>query len=100
MVKIIKIDDNSYIKEYEYGSKLWYQNDKYHRLNGPAIEYCDGSKCWYQNDRLHRLHRLDGPAIENVDGDNYWFYEDQKIEGYFISYGELKRGKKLVITTR
>lgn len=29
--------------------------------NGPAIEHADGAKLWYQNDRLYRA---DGPAVE------------------------------------
>ena len=47
------------------GSKFW-KNDKgkYHKLNGPAIEYHNGNKSWYVNGSLHRL---DGPAIE-------WYY--------------------------
>ena len=33
----------------EYGTKHWYLNGKYHRTDGPAIEYTDGTKCWYLN---------------------------------------------------
>jgi hypothetical protein len=29
------------------GDKLWYQNDKLHRFDGPAIETHDGMKYWY-----------------------------------------------------
>ena len=53
----------------EYGTICWYQNDKRHRLDGPAIEYADGHKTWYQNDKRHRL---DGPAVESSDGSNFW----------------------------
>ena len=31
------------------GTKYWYQNDKLHRSDGPAIEYPDGTKMWYIN---------------------------------------------------
>ena len=31
------------------GSKSWYLNGKYHREDGPAIEFADGSKHWYLN---------------------------------------------------
>ena len=52
-MKIIKIDDNSYIEEYTDGTKEWYQNDLLHRLDGPAIEWCNGNKCWYyENQRI------------------------------------------------
>ena len=30
---IVKVEDN--------GTKRWYQNGKWHRLDGPAIEYTD-----------------------------------------------------------
>jgi len=36
----------------------WFQNGKYHRLDGPAIEYKNGTKHWYQNDKLHRTDAL------------------------------------------
>jgi hypothetical protein len=29
------------------GTKYWYQNDKLHRLDGPACEYANGDKYWY-----------------------------------------------------
>ena len=56
------------------GHKYWYQNDKLHRLDGPAIEYPNGSKAWYQNGKLHRL---DGPACELADGSKEWYLNDK-----------------------
>ena len=87
----VKIKDN--------GDKFWYQNDKLHRLDGPAVEYANGSKYWFQNGRPHRedgpavecaddnkfwyqngkRHRLDGPAIEYADGDKEWFIEGKEL---------------------
>ena len=64
-MKIIKIDNNSYIEENDIGSKYWYQNDKLHRLDGPAVEHINGFKQWLQNGKFHRL---DGPAIEWLNG--------------------------------
>jgi len=52
------------------GTKLWYVNDKLHRIDGPASEWADGTKYWYQNGELHRE---DGPAIERYDGHKSWF---------------------------
>ena len=68
----------SYIK-YEVevhsnGSKFWYLNGEYHRLDGPACEYSDGTKVWYMNGKLHRE---DGPAMEKADGSKYWCKHDQ-----------------------
>jgi hypothetical protein len=52
----------------------WYLNSKYHREDGPAIEWANGNKAWYLNGQLHRE---DGPAIETVDGNNHWFLYGQ-----------------------
>jgi len=60
------------VKVNDDGTKRWYQNDKLHRTDGPAIEYDDGTKRWYQNDKLHRT---DGPAVEYADGSKEWFLE-------------------------
>jgi hypothetical protein len=56
------------------GSKSWYLNDQYHRVDGPAIEWANGSKEWYLNGKLHRV---DGPAVENADGYKAWYLNDQ-----------------------
>ena len=67
----------------EYGTKRWYLNDKYHRTDGPAIEYPDGTKCWYLNSKQHRT---DGPATEYSDGTKYWY-----INGVELSEEEYLR---------
>ena len=58
-MKTIKIRDFSEIPtdftgivEYPNGSKLWYRNGKYHRVDGPAVENADGTKQWWLNDKL------------------------------------------------
>ena len=51
-------------------------NGKFHRTDGPAIEYINGTKIWYTNDKLHRT---DGPAIEYANGDKEWYADDKKI---------------------
>jgi len=33
----------------EYGTKCWFLNGKYHREDGPAIEWADGNKHWFLN---------------------------------------------------
>ena len=62
------------VKVNQYGNKYWYQNDKLHRLDGPAVEYADGGTEWYQNDMRHRL---DGPACEYASGDKFWYQNDK-----------------------
>ena len=64
------------VKVYDNGDKVWYQNDKQHRLDGPAIERADGYKSWWQNGMRHRL---DGPAIEYVSGYKAWYIEGKEL---------------------
>ena len=62
--------NKSKVKVSPNGTKCWYLNGKYHREDGPAIEYADGDKEWYLNGKRHRE---DGPAIEYANGDKEWF---------------------------
>ena len=43
------LGDNVTIDVHTSGDRRWYQNDKLHREDGPAIEYANGKKEWYQN---------------------------------------------------
>jgi hypothetical protein len=36
----------------EDGSKSWYTNNSFHRVDGPAREWTDGTKMWYLNGQL------------------------------------------------
>lgn len=49
--------------------KYWYQNNRLHREDGPAVIYPNGVSEWYSKGKLHRL---DGPAIEYPDGTGFW----------------------------
>jgi hypothetical protein len=60
-----------------YGAKYWYQYGKLHRVDGPAIETVSGIKCWYQDGKRHRV---DGPAIEYTDGTKEWYYKGIMID--------------------
>jgi len=86
------------------GTKRWYDQDKLHREDGPAIEYVNGDKLWFRQDKLHRedgpavecssaphkgnkywwlngeRHREDGPAIEYGTGDKNWYYNGKQIK--------------------
>ena len=65
------------------GNKFWYKDGKFHRDDGPAIEYANGNKYWYK-DGLR--HRDDGPAVEYADGTKYWYiYGNEYSE---VEYGE------------
>ena len=64
------------------GTKEWYLNGKLHREDGPAVEWADGTKDWYFNGQLHRL---DGPAREWADGDREWYLNGkQYTEGEYM----------------
>jgi len=93
-----------------YGNKRWFQNDKLHRLDGPAVEWSNGDKEWYQNGKCHRLdgpaiqyasgykawyqdgkfHRLDGPAVEYANGHKYWYQNDKRhrLDGPAVEYAD------------
>ena len=53
-----------------YGTRRWWLNDKFHREDGPAIEYTNGRKWWYFNGKPHREN---GPAVEYANGTKYWY---------------------------
>ncbi len=77
----------------------WYFNGKYHRENGPAIEWTNGTKEWFINGKRHRedgpaieypnedkywlingkLHRIDGPAVEYADGNKEWWINEEAL---------------------
>jgi hypothetical protein len=59
------------------GTKWWLNDeDRLHRLDGPALEWVDGSKAWYIN---NGLHRLDGPAIEDCSGAQELWVNNKKL---------------------
>ena len=81
------------------GDKMWFLNGRYHREDGPAVEYADGTKSWYSKGKLHRedgpaieyadgseywclngkLHREDGPAMEYINGAKYWYLNGEEV---------------------
>ena len=56
-------------------AKVYYVDNRYHREDGPAIEWFDGTKAWYINGKLHRE---DGPAIERINGYKAWYLNGQR----------------------
>ena len=57
------------------GNEWHYQNNIFHRLNGPAVIFTTGNKYWYQNGLMHRL---DGPAIECDRGTHFEYWINGK----------------------
>ncbi len=65
---IQNLPDGSYVDRND--SVCYTKNGKFHREDGPAIEYYNGDKCWYRNGEIHRE---DGPSIEFSNGRKFWF---------------------------
>ena len=62
------------IAEWPSGTKQWFLNARYHRVDGPAYEGANGYKSWYLNGALHREN---GPTIEDPDGSKEWWLNDE-----------------------
>lgn len=50
--------------------------NRLHREDGPAIEYCGGTKAWFVNGVCHRE---DGPAIEYYNGIREWYLNGKRV---------------------
>lgn len=78
-----KEDFNRWLDIYEdrsYELSLIYSHkdseDRYHKLDGPAVEYNNGTKKWF----IHgKLHREDGPAIIWNSGNVLYFLNGEEI---------------------
>ena len=78
--------------EYSDGSKSWYIHGERHREDGPACEYSCGTKWWYKHGKAHRE---DGPAYEKANGYKYYWLEDIEYteKEYWKKIKELKKCK-------
>jgi hypothetical protein len=61
----------------KYSTRCWTKDNKYHRLDGPAVECVDGTKVWFVDGKFHRL---DGPAIERANGQKEWWIDDKQYQ--------------------
>jgi hypothetical protein len=52
MIKITKLPNGGEVREYPSGTKFWFLQGKYHREDGPAIEWAYGDGSWWINDKL------------------------------------------------
>ena len=60
------------------GTKYWNRDGKFHREDGPAIEWASGTKEWYRDGKLHRE---DGPAVVDANGYKCWYRDGAFIRG-------------------
>jgi hypothetical protein len=55
---------------YDEGDVEWIMNEKYHKLDGPAVIYPDVRVEYWEKDKRHRIN---GPAVIGANGDEeYW----------------------------
>ena len=59
-----------------WGLAKFYGRSKFHREDGPAIEWANGTKNWYVNGKRHRE---DGPAVECANGEKEWCINDEYL---------------------
>lgn len=60
-----------YILFHSDGGKQYFDGNKC------RIEYPDGTIIWTED---NKIHRLDGPAVLYYDGFGMWYYNDKRIE--------------------
>ena len=71
---ILKVVMNKNNKPYHLSNdkiKTYILNERYHREDGPAVEYPNGTNIWYLNGQLHRK---DGPAVEMASKTKKWYF--------------------------
>jgi hypothetical protein len=90
----------------EYGTKAWYHNGKFHRIDGPAVIFYDGAKYWHKHGKRHRI---DGPAMLLDMGENRWYFNDmlhrtngpaienKGIKDYFICNVKIHKLSKVLL---
>lgn len=77
------------------GTVVWKdQQDKFHCVDSPAIEYSTGGKCWYK----HGVpHRIGGPAMTSPYGpDEYWVNGLKFTEEEYYQYVDHDTGEVFV----
>ena len=99
-------------KVYASGTKEWSLHGKYHREDGPSIEWADGQKEWCLHGKAHRedgpafegakgykewslngkAHREDGPAYEHIDGTKEWWLNGEEVHPETLVDLHLSRG--------
>jgi hypothetical protein len=75
IVNAYKLYRNGVLVDKSNSNDYW--SGKFHREDGPAVEWLSGRKEWWFDGKLHRL---DGPAIEELNG-----YKEYWINGTFYS---------------
>jgi hypothetical protein len=80
IIESFYLNNKDIIEIIEYQcAKVWYKNNLIHRDNDlPAIEFFDGDKEYWEDQKMHRIK---GPAIEYKSSNCFaWFYEGKVID--------------------
>ena len=62
--------------------KIWYKNNREHRINKPAIERDNGEEEWYVEGKRHRIG---GPAIV-LQTEEFYYVDGYKYD-FTVEYG-------------
>jgi hypothetical protein len=76
------------VRVFKNGDQYWNLNDKFHREEGPALDFSNGDKYWYLNDKVYteaehklemakRNNTCDGKII-TIEGKEYTLTEVKK----------------------
>lgn len=72
----MKKNKNGWYYEERWQRLVHYVNSSFHNEKSPAFIWKEGTRCWSQN---NEFHRLDGPAIEYTNGYKEWYCQDKYI---------------------
>ena len=59
------------------GTKHYYEDNKLHRIGGPAVITPDGTQIYMEHDKHHRIG---GPAVSTLDGTQMYFIDGKRIK--------------------
>lgn len=89
--------DNGPAIEFANGEKHWYKEGSLHRENGPAIEKSNGHQEWFKNGKPHRK---DGPAVIAADGQHTYYLDGKELskdEWQWILNEEIEEKSKNIV---
>jgi hypothetical protein len=73
--------------KHDDGTKEWYQEGKYHKEDGPAIEYASGSKFWFIEDKIiktqHGVSLTPGKVYKLIGKKDFNFFR-------YSNYNEIR----------
>lgn len=77
----------------KYKTEEWYKNGMRHRENGPAFIH-NNNRVWFYEDKLHRL---DGPAVVELGGPKQYWIHGQRMSKKEYEKEIIRRKRKGLI---